>query len=96
MNNLYKELIDQEFIVLAVNVDEEVAKAEKFLTRFPVDYPVLLDTDASTAKVYRVAGMPKSFIIDQVGNIVLTHQGFKETDIDLIRAHVRALMKPLP
>ena len=96
LNDLYRELGDQGFTVLAVNVDENVAKAKKFLKRFPVDYPVLLDTDASTAKDYHVAGMPTSFLIDQTGNIVLTHQGFKENDIDLIRDHVRALMKPLP
>lgn len=76
-------------------MDENVANAEKFLKRFPVDYPVLLDTKASIAKAYHVAGMPTSFIIDQAGRIVLTHQGFKEPDIDLIRDHVQALMKPL-
>jgi peroxiredoxin len=96
LNGLYKELGDQGFIVLAVNVDEDVGQAEKFLKRFPVDYPVLLDTDASTARAYHIVGMPTSVIIDQAGNIVMIHQGFKETDIDLIRGHVRALMKPLP
>ena len=95
LNDLYNELGDQGFTVLAVNVDENVGKAEKFLKRFPVDYPVLLDTDASTARAYHIVGMPTSVIIDQAGNIVMIHQGFKESDIDLIRGHVQGLIKPL-
>jgi|TARA_B110000240_G_C13427790_1_gene422366 peroxiredoxin len=96
LNDLYKERGDQGFIVHAVNVDEDVGKAEKFLNRFPVDYPVLLDTGASTARAYHIVGMPTSVIIDQAGKIVMIHQSFKESDIDLIRGHVRPLIKPLP
>ena len=92
LNELHNELGTEDFTVLAINIDEDITKAKRFLQRYPVDYPILLDTSASVAEAYELPAMPTSFIIDQNGNITYTHVGLKEKDIEEIRGHVVDLL----
>ena len=92
LNELYIELGTEDFTVLAVNIDEDITNARRFLQRYPVKYPILVDTSASVAEAYDLRAMPTSFIIDQNGNIAYTHVGFKAKDIGEIRGQVVELL----
>ena len=65
-----------DFIILAVNLQEDPAWIDQFTRGLGVTYPILLDSDGRiTARQYQVSGMPTSFIIDRQGIIFYRHIG---------------------
>lgn len=89
---LQEELGSDQFEVIAVNLDEDQEKGSRFLKRFPVNYTVLSDPTGQVAEVYQLPGMPSSFVIDRAGIITLTHTGFKQGDMTIIRNHIKWLL----
>ena len=57
------------FEVIAVNVGENRAEVEAFLTRLdvPVDFPILLDENMVVAKNWKIRALPTSYIVDRQG-----------------------------
>jgi thiol-disulfide isomerase/thioredoxin len=65
-----------DFVVLAVNLQEEAAFAAQYAAGLGVTFPILLDQDGRvTSQLYQVTGMPASFIIDREGLIFYRHLG---------------------
>ena len=56
LNEIRSQYADKGFEVLAINVDENLADALKFLEKYPVDYPILLDPKGSLPQAYRIPG----------------------------------------
>ncbi len=90
---LKKELGDENFEVIAINLDERPEDAKRFLRRYLPSYKILMDPSGKTAAQYEIPGMPTSFIIDHLGQIKFRHTGFKENDIDVIRRQVTSLLE---
>ncbi|HEX7917473.1 TlpA disulfide reductase family protein [Rudaea sp.] len=81
------------FAILAVNVDETRADAEKFLAAHPVGYAIVLDPAGEVPKAYGLIGMPTSYLIDRNGVVRWRGQGFKSADIDTLRQEIDKLAK---
>ena len=81
-----------DFIVIAVNLDETAADAKKFMAEHPVKYTVVQDPDGDIPKVFGVSGMPSSYLIDRDGTIRQRHVGFSKKDVDMLRAEVTKLL----
>ncbi len=92
LDRLHRELKEQGFEVIAINLDEERRDALSFLSKHPVDFTVTVDPKGKCPRRYRVKGMPSSFLIDRRGDIRKVHLGFKESDVPQIRAEVKALL----
>jgi peroxiredoxin len=69
LDALYREYRGKGLEILAVNVGQSPEAAKAFMKRVRVSYPVLLDTDSSTAKQYSVLGLPRTFFLDRKGRI---------------------------
>lgn len=80
LNEIRAQYSNQGFEVVAVNVDEKLEDALKFLEKYPVDYPILLDPKGSMPKAYNIKGMPTAFLVDETGKIIYKHTGFKKRD----------------
>lgn len=80
LNEIRNEYASQGFEVIAINVDEKLSDALKFLDKYPVDYPILLDPKGTQPQAYKVQGMPTAYLIDEKGNIIYKHKGFKKKD----------------
>ena len=80
LNEIRKEYAARGFEVVAVNVDEKLSDALKFLERYPVDYPILLDPKGTMPQLYVIEGMPTAYLIDENGTILYKHVGFKKKD----------------
>lgn len=93
LNELYRELGPKGFTVLAVNVDAYEEEATDFLDAFPVAYPVLRDAERALPKRFGVRGMPTAFLIDQQGQLVGVHEGFRKGDADKLRRKVVHLLE---
>ena len=90
---LQQELGGSRFAVIAINVDERIGDAMKFLERYPMNYDVLSDPRGATAAAYDLPGMPTSFVVDPEGRVTLVHVGFRRGDMKAIRAHIVELLE---
>jgi peroxiredoxin len=79
--------------LLGVNVEPDSAAAVQWLKATPVTFPILFDTDSKVSKLYEVAGMPNTVIIDRKGLVRYIHRGYAagaENDyLNQIRALIR-------
>lgn len=66
---LYQRFKDQGFVILAIS-DEEIGKVKPFLAERKVSYPILLDPGRKVNELFRINGIPKSFLYDRKGKLV--------------------------
>ena len=69
MQKLHEEY-GEELVILAVNIGEGKSTAANFMMQNDLNFPVLLDTDKSTAQDYLVRGIPSSYFLDEDGIII--------------------------
>lgn len=93
MNDIYEDYKDLGFTILAVNVDEDSADADRFLTAVPVDFPVLYDNESKVSEMYEVDAMPTTVLIDRDGNKRFHHRGYKPGYEDEYAKQVKALVR---
>jgi peroxiredoxin len=90
---LRTELAQQEFAIVAINLDEEAADASAFLKQHPVNYTILRDPAGDVPKAFGLAGMPTSYLIDRDGIVRAVHTGFDPADIEKLRVEIHALLE---
>jgi peroxiredoxin len=71
MEKLYKELKGEYFEILTISIDESGAQTVvPFMQKYKLTFPTLLDPGGKTVqRLYRVTGVPESFLVDKEGNI---------------------------
>ena len=80
---LDKRFRNQGLVILAIT-DEKASKVRPFLSQQRINYPVLLDPGHKVKELFRVNGIPDTFIYDREGLMVArpfarpTMQGFLE------------------
>lgn len=92
LDSFREEFGSDQFQVLAVNVDNDPAKALQFLSLRPVGYPSVADPKGELPQRFDVETMPTSFLIDRKGVIRLVHRGFKKSDEEELRSEIRKLI----
>jgi thiol-disulfide isomerase/thioredoxin len=92
IEKLRREFPAKDFQVLAVNVDQSADKAKKFLRKHPVGYPSLSDPKGRVPRMFGLETMPTSYLIDRKGVIRYVHKGYRDGDIEEIRARIRKLV----
>jgi thiol-disulfide isomerase/thioredoxin len=75
---------------VSVNVGETRGVVADALRNRTVSYPILLDTDATTARLYGVAGLPTTFVLDRKGITAVKVLG--EIDRDGLRRVLAGLL----
>jgi peroxiredoxin len=69
LDALYRRFKDQGFVILGIS-DEETAKVKQLLGERNVSYPILLDPERKVNQVFRIDGIPKTFVYDREGKLV--------------------------
>ena len=87
------EFPDDQFQVVAVNLDQKAKKALRFLEKNPIGYPSAADPKGSLPGQFGVETMPTSYLIDRDGVIRYVHKGFSRGDGSRIREEIRMLLK---
>jgi peroxiredoxin len=67
---LHRTLKDEDFMVMALSIQEDKKKVSRFMQSNKVDFPVYLDSDGAVATQYGVTGIPTTYIIGPDGKIV--------------------------
>jgi len=96
LEKIRTELGPRGFEVLAVNVDEFVEDALKFLMQHPVSYSIAYDPQGATPQAYGIRGMPTGFLIDREGVVRKVHQGFRKSDAEKLRTEIVELLDGAP
>ncbi|MEZ5420350.1 MAG: TlpA disulfide reductase family protein [Vicinamibacterales bacterium] len=95
-DRLHKEYRERGFEVLAVNVDERRADADRFLAGRTPAMTVVFDPAGVAPERLGVRGMPTSFLIDRRGQIRHVHEGFTTRDLATYRRRIEALLAEVP
>lgn len=69
MDALYRRFGPKGLIVLGIS-DEEPGKVQRFIAEHHYGYPILLDPGRKVNELFRVQGIPKSFVYDREGKLV--------------------------
>jgi peroxiredoxin len=93
MQRAWEALKDQGIVLLAVNVGEDEDQVFTFTNDYPVEFPLLLDQDASTTGKWPVRGLPSTYVVDPEGRLVYRAIGGREWDDPKLLAPIRALRK---
>lgn len=80
MQSVYDKYKDKGFVVLAVNLSEPAVTVRSFAERVGVNFPVLLDMQSTTERLYRILPLPSSFFVDKEGVIRHTFEGQMRTE----------------
>ena len=95
LDKLAQEYTDRNFVLLAVNVDDDPAAAGKIIEKLNLrssSMEILRDADAKIVTAYNVDTMPSSFILDTHGVIRAAHAGFHPHDPATWRKEINALL----
>jgi len=71
----------ENFIIIAVNIDDKEENMKDFLSNFDIPplYPVIWDNEKKIPPLYELESMPTSIFIDKNGIIRYIHTGFNES-----------------
>jgi peroxiredoxin len=71
MESLYQKLKGRNFEMLAVSVDRDGEKVVRpFAAKYRLTFPMLLDPDGKTYRLYGLTGVPETFIVDKSGVVI--------------------------
>ena len=70
LKEYYSELKDDGLNVLGIDIKESVKKVKSLIEKMQINYPVVLDSSADVARLYKVVGIPLNIILDKNGIIV--------------------------
>jgi peroxiredoxin len=66
---LYQQFQKSGLVILAIS-DEDAGKVPPYVADHKISYPVLLDEGRKVNELFRVEGIPKSFLYDRAGKMV--------------------------
>jgi peroxiredoxin len=93
LNRLYEKYKASGFVLLGVNVDDDARNAADVAAKLGVTFPVLLDTDKKVSKLYDLATMPSTVLIDRDGKIRYVHRGYLTGYEDAYDKQIRELLR---
>jgi peroxiredoxin len=70
MERLNEVFDGRDFVMLAVNVEQDPASVRQFLEQNSHSFTVLLDPDQKAQRLYQVYRFPESFLIDKQGMVI--------------------------
>jgi thiol-disulfide isomerase/thioredoxin len=97
MQTMQKEYGKQGLVIVAVNLDEDRTKADKFLARTPHDFLVSFDDSQKLAEAFDLQAMPTSLLFGRDGTLQTRHEGFENRGRGELQEQIRkALAEPAP
>lgn len=96
MNDVHARYAAQGLQVIAVNLDQKSADAQKFLSASPAKFAIAFDPKGATPRLYGVKTMPSSYLIDRNGKIIHVHAGFSADDSVQLEKQIRSALELKP
>lgn len=91
MQRAWEQLEKDGILMLGIDVGEDEDTIFQFTANYPVEFPLLMDSDSSVINQWPVRGLPTTFVVDPKGRIVYRAIGGREWDDPALLSLVRAL-----
>jgi len=93
LQKLYETFKSKSLVVLAINQWEDEDRVFEFMGRLnpAPTFPVLFDSESKLSDLYKVQGLPSTYIINKQGKIVYRAKGGRDFDHPEIMGKIRAL-----
>ncbi len=78
MNEVHQKYFSKGLKVIAVSLDSDQERLEKFLVKHPASFEVRFDPTASLAEEFEVSAMPQSYLLNSEGKVLYKHSGFND------------------
>jgi len=75
-DQLFREGYADDFEILSVATDNEVAKSRRFLERVKVDFPVVADQIGISVQTYKLWRLPSAYLVDRRGRVRMIYAGY--------------------
>jgi len=92
MEQMQRDLGARGLQVVALNLDQKPADAQRFLAAHRVSFPIAMGSNEACAKQFGVGAMPSTFIVDRNRRIRAVHAGFRSGEARAIRGLVEQLL----
>ena len=89
----WQEAYDVEMVSISVDDARSSAKLKSLVKSKGWDYNVLVDDKQQIQRVLGFQTIPQTFLLDQDGNIVFEHNGYKPGDEIELEEHIASLVK---
>jgi peroxiredoxin len=91
---LWREYKDRGLVVLGVSVDRGAPRGliDPYVRNLKLTFPILLDPDVATATVWRVTGLPATFLVRPGGDVAGIAVGAREWNSEEMKALVETLL----
>ena len=77
--------------------DEDASKVKPFIAEKGIPYPILLDPGRKVNELFRIEGIPKSFVYDRNGELVASYMAVRnaggEVKLLNLTKHVRDVIQ---
>ncbi len=80
LDRIAKTYASAGLVVIGVNLDDDVVRAEKFARAQNVQFPLLISAPENTGSDYRVDRVPMMVFVDREGVLRAAHREFKARD----------------
>jgi peroxiredoxin len=92
LDRIAKTYASAGLTVIGVNLDDNIARAEKFARAQDVRFQLLVATAKSTGRDFRVDRLPMLVFVDRAGVLRAAHREFKKRDEDMYVRELRTLL----
>jgi len=93
MERLYEVYAGDDFVLLAVNIEQDAAAVRDFLRKNPHTFPVLLDLETTAQRLYGVDRFPETFLIDRQGRVVERYIGARDWSAVEFLKKIKSMLK---
>jgi peroxiredoxin len=93
LNKLHEKYAKSGFVLMGVNVDDDVRNAADLAGKLGVKFPVLLDTEKTVSRNYDMSTMPSTLLIDREGRVRHLHRGYRSGYETTYEQQIRDLLK---
>ncbi|NNC96324.1 MAG: TlpA family protein disulfide reductase [Chitinophagales bacterium] len=87
----WQERYDMEFLAISIDDARNTAKVKSYANGQGWEFDVLLDMNQDLKRAMNFQTPPHTVLVDQSGNIVFTHTGYKEGDEYILEEEIAAL-----
>lgn len=91
MQRAWEQLEQEGIYMLGINVGEDEDTIFQFTADYPVEFPLLMDSDSSVINQWPVRGLPTTFVVDPKGQIIYRAIGGRAWDEPALLELVKAL-----
>jgi peroxiredoxin len=89
---LYREYENDDFVVLAIDVQEKRAIVKRYAENKNLPFPVLLDTKGTVAYEYGIRAHPAHFLVNRNGELVAMTMGARNWNSNKNQNLIRFLL----